>query len=441
MKKLTFLVTITVLCLANVFAQAPEKFNYQAVVRNASNQLMVNASVGVRVSILQGSASGSEVYVETQMATTNANGLMTVEIGGGNAQQGTFANINWANGPYFLKTETDPNGGTNYSVTTTQQLMSVPYSLYAKEAENGFSGDYNDLTNTPVIPTVPTNVSAFTNDAGYITNAELQQLIDALNARIDSLENLVNNNPPPATSDTVDAQPCPGVPTVTDYDGNVYNTVQIGHQCWMKENLKTTHYSDGTLIPMGGNVASYTDDFRYCPANNASNVVAFGYLYNWKAAMHNYPSSNANPSAIQGVCPIGWHLPSDVEWTQLTDYVSSRSEYKCDSVFILWIAKSLAANSGWYTYDDEACAVGYNQADNNATGFSARPAGYYIGEMDCYPIGGYAFFWSSTESDGVDTEIGHYPTSHSRTIGWNAVYVVHSENLTQDALSVRCLKD
>ncbi len=169
MKKLTFLVTITVLCLANVFAQAPEKFNYQAVVRNASNQLMSNASVGVRVSILQGSSSGSAVYVETQTVTTNANGLMTVEIGGGNAQQGAFANIDWANGPYFLKTETDPDGGSNYNVTTTQQLMSVPYALYAEEAGNSFSGDYNDLTNTPDIPIVPTNVSAFTNDAGYIT--------------------------------------------------------------------------------------------------------------------------------------------------------------------------------------------------------------------------------------------------------------------------------
>ncbi len=114
-----------VLSLTSMFAQAPEKFNYQAVVRNASNQLMVNASVGVRVSILQGSSSGSAVYVETQTVTTNANGLMTVEIGGGNAQQGTFANIDWASGPYFLKTETDPNGGSNYSVTTTQQLSLI----------------------------------------------------------------------------------------------------------------------------------------------------------------------------------------------------------------------------------------------------------------------------------------------------------------------------
>ncbi len=93
MKKLTTII-ITLLCAVTLFAQAPEKFTYQAVVRNANNSLVANAQVGVRVSILQGSASGSAVYVETHTATTNANGLVTLSIGGGNVQQGTFANIN-----------------------------------------------------------------------------------------------------------------------------------------------------------------------------------------------------------------------------------------------------------------------------------------------------------------------------------------------------------
>ena len=169
MKRLTIFITFLLLCAISVFAQAPEKFTYQAVVRNASNSLVSNTQVGVRVSLLQGSATGNAVYVETQSTTTNTNGLLSMEIGGGTAQQGSFADIDWANGPYFLKTEIDPNGGTNYSITSTQQMLSVPYALYAKESGDGFSGDYNDLINTPNIPTVPTNVSAFTNDAGYIT--------------------------------------------------------------------------------------------------------------------------------------------------------------------------------------------------------------------------------------------------------------------------------
>ena len=169
MKKIATLI-ITVLCAATLFAQSPEKFTYQAVVRNASNVLVVNAPVGVRVSILQGGINGNLAYMETQTAVTNANGLITLQIGGGSVQQGVFADIDWANGPYFLKTETDPNGGSDYSVTSVQQLLSVPYALYSKEAGNGFSGDYNDLTNLPQIPQIPADVSAFNNDAGYLTN-------------------------------------------------------------------------------------------------------------------------------------------------------------------------------------------------------------------------------------------------------------------------------
>ena len=105
MKKISSLIVILLLCAVSLFAQAPEKFTYQAVVRNANNSLVANAQVGMRVSILQGSANGSAVYVETQTGTTNTNGLLTVEIGGGNAQHVSFADINLANGTLFLKTE------------------------------------------------------------------------------------------------------------------------------------------------------------------------------------------------------------------------------------------------------------------------------------------------------------------------------------------------
>ena len=169
MKKLTTFI-ILLLCATSLFAQAPEKFSYQAVVRNANNTIVTNAPVGVRVSILQGSADGSAVYVETHTAVTNANGLLTLEIGGGKAEQGGFAGIDWSDGPFFLKTETDPNGGGDYSITSTQQLLSVPYALYAREAANGFSGDYNDLKNKPAIPQ---NVGDLPNDAGYITLGDL----------------------------------------------------------------------------------------------------------------------------------------------------------------------------------------------------------------------------------------------------------------------------
>ena len=152
MKKLSILFFLIVLCVATLFAQAPEKFSYQAVVRNASNALVTDAPVGVRVNILQGGVNGMLVYMETHTAVTNANGLVTLQVGGGTVLQGVFVDIDWANGPFFLKTETDPAGGSNYTVTSTQQMLSVPYALYAKEAGN-----------------VPQSVGELTNDANYIT--------------------------------------------------------------------------------------------------------------------------------------------------------------------------------------------------------------------------------------------------------------------------------
>lgn len=123
--------TLLGLTLSDAFAQAPQKMSYQSVVRNSSNALVSNANVGIRVSILQGSSSGSAVYVETHATQTNANGLASIQIGGGTVVSGAMTTIDWGNGSYFVKTETDPTGGSNYSITGTQQLLSVPYALYA----------------------------------------------------------------------------------------------------------------------------------------------------------------------------------------------------------------------------------------------------------------------------------------------------------------------
>lgn len=224
MKKI-FSVLTAIFLTASAFAQSPEKMSYQAVIRNSSNVLVTNTQVGMQISILQGSPTGTLVYAETQTPTTNANGLVSIEIGIGAG----FSSIDWANGPFFIKTETDPAGGTDYTITGTSQLLSVPYALHAKTAESvsgtitetdpifgtsvagsinstdisnwnnkldtevdgsvtneiqvlsishdtvflsnggfvklpaGFDGQYNSLTGTP------TNVSTFTNDAGYLT--------------------------------------------------------------------------------------------------------------------------------------------------------------------------------------------------------------------------------------------------------------------------------
>lgn len=124
----------------SVFAQAPNKMSYQAVIRNNSNVLVTSTAVGMQISILQGTANGTPVYVETQTPSTNANGLVSLEIGTGAVITGTFASINWSNGPYFVKTETDISGGSNYTITGTSQLLSVPYALYAETSGSSIPG-------------------------------------------------------------------------------------------------------------------------------------------------------------------------------------------------------------------------------------------------------------------------------------------------------------
>jgi len=130
-----FSILAALLLMANVYAQSPEKMSYQAVIRNNLNTLVTNQPIGMRISILQGSANGTVEYLETQTPTTNGNGLVSIEIGGGAVVSGTFSSIDWANGPFFITTETDPTGGTTYTITGTSQLLSVPYALHAKTAE------------------------------------------------------------------------------------------------------------------------------------------------------------------------------------------------------------------------------------------------------------------------------------------------------------------
>ena len=245
-------------------------------------------------------------------------------------------------------------------------------------------------------------------------------------ARANSVRCVFND---PNSEEDADAKPCPGTPTVDDVDGNTYNTVQIGEQCWMKENLKTTKYADGTDVKSSGSTAT-TEANWYYPNNKSSNKDAYGLLYNWKAVMQNYGSSDGNPSGVQGVCPNGWHVPSDAEWTQLTNYVSSQSKYVCGSNKA-YIARALAATSGWNNYSGN-CYIGNDQASNNATGFSAVPAGDYVGSYSNFTSA--AFFWSTTDngdSFAYGRDFYYYDAAVNRNDDYEKGF----------AFSVRCLKN
>ena len=229
-----------------------------------------------------------------------------------------------------------------------------------------------------------------------------------------------------------DGQPCPDAPTMTDYEGHNYPTVQIGTQCWMAKNLRTTHYSNGTSIPTGGTELSTTDPYYYNYTSSNINITERGYLYNWPAVMQGASSSNTYPSGVQGICPTGWHVPSVAEWTLLTDYVSDQSQYWCNNNNT-YTAKALAATTGWDTYSG-TCCVGNNQSANNATGFAAVPAGkHYYSIFD--DAGTYAFFWSATQYSGsyaYDSRL-IYTSDNSMAFTTN--------NFKDFGYSVRCLRD
>ena len=234
-----------------------------------------------------------------------------------------------------------------------------------------------------------------------------------------------------------DGDPCPGTPTLTDIDGNTYNTVLIGNQCWMKENLRTTKYATGTSISQGSTTSTSTSTaYWYYPDNYSSNMSTYGLLYNWKAVMRNSSSSSANPSGVKGICPTGWHIPSDAEWTQLTDYVSSQSQYVCGSDNTQ-IAKALASTTFWGG-NTTTCAVGNTPSNNNATGFSALPAGYYhinySSSASSYQgINTGAYHWSATESSSNNVYVSNLFSSHAN--------VYRSTASKTNGNSVRCIKD
>ena len=220
-----------------------------------------------------------------------------------------------------------------------------------------------------------------------------------------------------------------GSSILTDYDGNIYHTVQIGSQCWMKENLRTTKYADGTSISQGSS-NSTTVAYWYYPNNSASNKPTYGLLYNWPAVMHGAASSDTNPSRVQGICPTGWHVPSDAEWTQLTNYVSSQSQYWCNSSSTN-IAKALAGTTGWNS-STNTCAVGKIPSNNNATGFNALPTGDYYNNS-YYGFGNDTYFWSATETSSNSARF--------RRLLYNNADVNRGVDRKYGGYSVRCLRN
>ena len=211
-----------------------------------------------------------------------------------------------------------------------------------------------------------------------------------------------------------------GTSTVTDYDGNVYNTVLIGTQCWLKENLKTTHYSNGTAMVNGtgaGDITgNYTTKYYFDYGDNPANTTTYGKLYTWAAVMNGAVSSAANPSGVQGVCPTGWHIPSDAEWTQLTDNLGGES-----------VAGGKMKEAGYAHWASP------NTGADNSSGFTALPGGYRDSNGTFDYVGYNGYWWSASELSATE--------AWGRYLYYSYCGVNRGYNSKSLGFSVRCLRD
>lgn len=494
-----FLMTALVSTL--LMGQSPNSFKYQAVLRNIRGDVRANADVTILIQVTKNQGNGVVVYSESHKVKTDIFGLIDLEIGKGTPITGDFSTINWGNGTYFVNISVDG------ILMGTTQLHSVPYSLYAEKAGNGFSGDYNDLINKPLLfdgtwlsltgkpvlasvatsgsyndltnkpvlfsgawasltgkPTYavvattgnyndllnkpalfngtwtsltakPTTIGGFGitdavtiyGDQSISGNKTFTGVISASNKSIKNVATPINNTDA-VNKAYVDAlmekiEQLQAEAGVNDNDGNHYKSVKIGNQVWMAENLRSTHYSDGTTLIDGsgaGNTeGNNTSKYYFNYNNDVSNIPVYGRLYTWSAAMNGSSADPNSPVGVQGICPTGWHLPSFNEWMQLAAYLGGDN-----------VAGGQLKEAGtvhWSTPNTEA---------TNNSGFDGLPGGQR-GNTSFTSLGTEGLYWLS--ADGVNpqgTQIAWYGY-----LNYNNTEGKIFGNFKNVGNSVRCVKD
>jgi uncharacterized protein (TIGR02145 family) len=478
MKKL-LICLLALSTLIDVSSQAPNKMSYQCVVRNTSGSLITNTAIGLRISILKGSPTGDVIFQETYNPNpqTNANGLLTIEIGSGVVIIGDqFSNIDWSSGIYFLKTETDPTGGTNYSITGTSQLLSVPYSLFAKETGYALAGSFDGLTNKP------TTLSGYGITDGLSTSHPSSSITSDLIGNWNGAYLWGNHaglyrpiSYVPVWSEIASKPTTIGGYGITDAvaifgDQNIAGTktytgkVKVptptenddaAHKAYVDalkqkvESLEATLSLQGITIPL----ETITD-----ADNNIYRVVTIGTQKwmgeNLKTTKYNdgtpipleedswinpqrpaycwYLNSEAGFKVPYGalytwftvntgkLCPSGWHVPTQDDWSTLYNYLGD-VDYKgaqLREVGTLHWNEFLPARA------------------TNETGFSAVGSGNRHGVDGSYDqLGNMCELWSADEYVGDPTMANYVYISN------NCVFSIGGNNRKTMGYSVRCVMD
>jgi uncharacterized protein (TIGR02145 family) len=377
------LTTFAVLFSVMLSAQAPVLIPYQAVARDASGQALNNATINARFTILDVSATGTAVWQELQTATTSALGLFTVQLGSSVA----LSNVNWANGSKFMQVEIDL--GQGFVDIGTQQMLSVPYALYSGGTDFRISDSGDTL---------------------FMGNGR-HMVIPGLSAN-----NPYNGNQGAPHSCGTEGIHNPGLAygSMTDQEGNIYKTIVIGTQEWMAENLNTSIYRNGDAIPTNLENTTWqdaTDGALAYTSNDEGYACPYGKLYNWYSCVD-----------ARQLCPMGWHVPTDAEWSVLTTYLGGEG----------------VAGGKMKTTGTIQAATGLFNSPNtgatNSSGFSGAPGGYRDNNGEYSNIGSTGFWWSSSE-DYTDV-------AWSRLLDYtDGVDANRYSYFKQFGFSVRCLRD
>jgi uncharacterized protein (TIGR02145 family) len=384
MKKAIKILTVSVLAnlflFITAFAQIPDRFSYQSILRDPDGKLLTNQTIGVKVSIV--SEKGLSVYSETHTATTNENGLVSFEIGGG-LPDGleNLGNIDWSIGQRYVQIEIDPEGGDNYTITTSSQLLSVPYALLAKNVVGGSGGtSISKLGEIEYLDAMDRVISGV-NDPSEAKDVVNKQYLDS---RLKNIEDMIE--------DLIAASL-----TVTDSrDGQVYEIGKFCNQWWMKENL---NYNPNDA---SRNTYYYNND-------SISNYLIYGRLYH---GPHLYS---------ENICPDGWRVPTDNDWKTL-EMCFEMTQAQADATGLRGTdqGKQMKSNTNW---------DGTNTKNLDLVpGGNNTYAGVFSGK------GTTAFYWTSTITSGNTIYYRQFTSSENRV---NRA-TLHSGNNTA---SVRCIRN
>lgn len=387
-----FFITILFLILAlHSYSQSPQGIPYQAVMRNADGSVMASSAVNLTLMIHDGSVNGVVVFQETHALTCNAQGLVSCVVGNGVVSQGNFSNINWGSGAKFLHVMM---GTTDLG---TQQLMSVPYALYSDNTNVSISPTGDTLTiggNSVIVPGI--SASNPTNNGG-------------LGAQV-----LVGNTT--CANEYISVTGCGGQTSLT-YDGRAYDLVEIGGQCWFADNLATDQYRNGDLIPTGLDNATWaaTTSGAYAIYNNdLANDVTYGKLYNWYTTVDS-----------RGLCPTGWHVPTDCEWMYLEGSLGMTLQEQ--------IAFGSRGSSQGGNLKSLINWDAPNTGATNSTQFSAVASGYKDNDGYFWDFQFTVWFWSSTSNNSNNSFMRQLTATNSKVNRFSV------NKLSGN--SVRCVRD